>query len=1094
MNKRTGKAHMVTERLYMLVVLLQFLSLAAFAQTAVTGTVKDPSGNTLTGATVSLKGKPVATATDANGNFSIKLPGSGEVLVFSMVGFKKTEVPAAGKSTFNIVLEESAEALGEIVVTGYGRQSRELITTAVSKLDTKALENIPYANVLSSLQGSIPGLRVQSFTGQPGQAPRVILRGGTSISNPNGSEPLYVVDGVIRPNMNDIAADDIESVQVLKDAAATAIYGARASNGVILATTRSGKPGKLRVTYAYDITVADKGNTMLDYATARQYIEYGRLSVLWAGVKLPAATTTSRLNAASGFGTGNDLTNKTAYTTMYLTPENQHKLNEGWESMPDPVDPTKTIIFKGTDFQDLTYQTAVSHNHYLSASGGTEKATFFLSGGYLAGEGTALASDYKRLTFNVNGNLQVTSNFNVGARVMYANVSDHAITGDPLTMFTPNAYTFYRSASIPATTKYRFEDGSMAPGQNSGAGNPHYYQIGPYAPQRKNIRNTLSLALSGRWEILPGLTFDPQVSMFEISSNNRSFQPAYLSSVLTMNTTRTAAASSSSTKNYQADAVLTYAKLFSNAHNLEAKVGFSYYDRQSNLLNATGNGAATDLVPTLNGSSVPIAVGGTESKFVTEGLFSRINYDYNGKYLLSLTARYDGASNLGSANRFGFFPGVGIGWNLHKENFWKAIPTTVSSLKLRGSYGENGNIQGLGDFSAQGLYGIDGIYSGGGAVQPSVLPNPNLRWEESRTLNAGFDLGLFSDRVSVIFEYFRRVTDNLLINVTLPPSSGYENVLTNFGSLENKGFEAGLAAQVLPSASAFQWNVNLSVSNVNNKVLRLPNNGIEKNRQGGVYVWDPAIKNYAWKAGFAGGAVGAPTSFMEGSRVGDMYAYQQIGIYATDEEAAGAPEDISVPVDQVNPANGRKKYGGDVKWADLDGNNIIDSKDQVYVGNMLPTWTGGFTNTFSYKNLSLNIRTDFALGHTIYNYARVVADGQLQGDLMPSREFIEKSWKKQGDITNTPRFLWQNSQGNITRNATYYEKGDYLAIREVSLSYNLPEHLLRKIRLSNCRVNLTGSNLHYFTKYKGLNPEDGGPDNGRYPNPRGISLGVNVTL
>jgi hypothetical protein len=233
---------------------------------------------------------------------------------------------------------------------------------------------------------------------------------------------------------------------------------------------------------------------------------------------------------------------------------------------------------------------------------------------------------------------------------------------------------------------------------------------------------------------------------------------------------------------------------------------------------------------------------------------------------------------------------------------------------------------------------------------------------------------------------------------------------------------------------------------------------------------------------------------MEGSRIGDMYAYKQIGIYATDEEAAKAPVDMSVPVDQVVPANGRKKYGGDVNFADLDGNGIIDGRDQVYMGNIFPTWTGGFANYFTYKGLNIAIRTDFTVGHTIYNYAKVVADGQLQGDLMPTKDYIDKSWKKQGDITNTPRYLWQNSQGNITRNSIYYEKGDFLALREVTIGYNLPAALLRKINVSNVRANVTGSNLHYFTNYSGVNPEDGGSDNGRYPNPRSVTLSLNISL
>ncbi len=1079
-------------QLLVVFLLLQLLSInRVLAQSVVTGNVLDANGAPVQGVTVSADA--ISTITDEKGSFSISLPAGNNRLSFSGVGYKSQDVSVQGRSSVNITLEEDVAKLAEVLVVGYGKQSREKLTTSISKLDTRTLENVPYPNVLSAMQGSIPGLRVQSISGQPGVAPRIILRGGTSINNPNGAAPLFLVDGVIRSNINDIATDDIESIQVLKDAASTAIYGARASNGVVLVTTKSGKAGTTRISYSYDMSFADEGNRHLVYTNAREYIQYARQSVLWTGVKLPASTTNSRLTAPTGFGTGNDLTNKTAFTTQYLTPQNEYKLREGWESMPDPADPTRTIIFKDTDFQKLRYQTAKSHNHYLSVSGGTEKVKFNGGIGYWFGEGTALNSVYKRLSASFNTTLQVRKNMAVTGRVLYANTDFRFITADPAAQFTVLANTFYRSASLPSTAKYQFEDGTIAPGQSASAGNPHYYQIGPYAPQTANNNQKLTISVAGKWDILPGLSFEPLLSSHEEEGFGRSFQPAFLSSVTTLNTLRSASQSYSTSRSYQADAVLTYAKIISN-HNLEVKAGYSYFNRGSYSVSATGEGATTDLIPTLNASSVPRTVGGSEGRFITEGVFGRATYDYKEKYLLNLTGRYDGASNLGASNRFGFFPAAGLGWNLHKEEFWNTVPKAISSLKLRGTYGVNGNIQGLSEFGWQGLYGVGSEYNGGGAIQPSNIPNPNLRWEESKTFDAGVDLGLLDGRISVIFDVYRRVTDNLITNVALPTSSGFSTVQTNFGSLENKGIELDVNVKVV-SGKSFQWSTNFNAAKVATKVLKLPPNGIPGNRQGGVEIWDPETKSSVWKAGFGGGSVfGNPASFIEGSRIGDMYAYKQIGVYATDEEAAKAPVDISVPVDQVVPANGRKKYGGDVNFADLDGNGTIDTKDQVYVGNIFPTWTGGFSNYFSYKGLSIAVRTDFTLGHTIYNYAKVVSDGQLQGDLMPTKDFIEKSWKKQGDITNTPRYLWQNSQGNITKNSIYYEKGDFLALREVTIGYNLPADFLRKINVSNVRANLTGSNLYYFTKYSGVNPEDGGSDNGRYPNGRSVTLSMNISL
>lgn len=1078
---------------------LLFMLLCSFqvvGQTIVTGSAKDADGNVMTGVTVSEKGGNAATATDNTGKYSITVSNKNGTLVFSYTGYAEQEIALNGRTTLDVQLATTESRLNEVVVIGYGKQSREKLTTSISKLDQKTLENVPYTNALSAVQGSIPGVRVQSWSGQPGVGPRVIVRGGTTINNPNGASPLYIIDGVIRGNLDDVSTDDIESLQVLKDAAATSIYGARASNGVVLVTTRSAKAGSVRISYSYDLSFGDAGNQLREYVNARDYIQYMRQAVLWTGAKLPAATTQTRLTSPNGYGTGNDLTNRTGFTTQYLTPANQHKLNEGWQSMPDPADPTKTIIFFDTDYQKLTYQTAVSHNHYLSASGGTDKAKFSAGVGYLDGEGIALNSNYKRLTASLNSTLQIRDNMRIDGRVLYANTDFRLVNGDPQAQFSTLTNTFYRSASLPATAKYKFEDGTMAPGQSNSAGNPHYYQVGPYAPVVKNNEQKLTIVLAGKWNILPGLSFDPQVSSHQEQGFGRSFQPAFLANPTTLNTTRSTNQSYSNVRTWQADAVFTYLKDI-GLHNFEAKAGYSYFGQKTYSISATGDGGATDLIPTLNGVATPRTTTGSEGRFITEGVFARINYDYDAKYLLSLTARYDGASKLGASNRTGFFPGVGIGWNLHRENFWKNLPSQLSTFKIRATYGENGNIQNLSEFGWQGLFNVGARYNGEGGITPGQIPNSELRWEETKVADVGLDIGLFNNRVSLVADYYDRITENLITSVALPLSSGYGSVPTNNGSLNNKGFELDLTVAIFNPKSPLQWSVNLNGAKVKTTVRKLPDNGVDGNRIGGVNIWDPASKSYVWRPGFNAGAVfGNPGSFMEGYAIGDMYAYKQLGVYATDAEAAAGPVDVSgaVPADQVNPANGARLYGGDVRWLDSDGNGKIDSRDMVYVGNMFPKWTGGFSNYLTYKNFNLNIRTDFTLGHTIYNYGRVVADGQLQGDLAPTKDYIDKSWKKQGDITDVPRFLFQNSQGNISRNSTYYEKGDFLCLREVTLGYTFASAALKRAKISSLRLNATGSNLYYFTKFRGPMPEDGGADNGRYPNPRTLTISLNATF
>lgn len=1022
-------------------------------------------GTPLPGVNIVVKGTSRGTTTDIDGKYRMDV-SENETLVFSFVGFEAQEVVVGNQSQINITLNEGKH-LDEVVVIGYGTQSRETMTTSISKLDSKVLENVPLSNAASALQGTVSGVRVQTVTGQPGASPRVIIRGGTSINNPNGATPLYIIDGIMRDNMDDLDQSSIESIHVLKDAASTSIYGARGSNGVVIVETKSGKSGRTQINYKYNLITSQNVDD-LGLLSARDYIYFQRMGIMASAERKPSQL--SMLGQANSAGTGNDLTNNTAFSTQYLTPENEHKLNEGWQSMPDPADPTKTIIFSDTDFQSKLFQTGIGHDHSLSASGGTDAATYRIGVGYLDQDGIVITSKYKRLNAHLNGDFKVRDNVTVFGRLMYSNSSNNVPhTGSNL---------FGRTQGIPPTAKYRYEDGTLAPGVNTSLGNPEY--VVNYV-DAKNSSDKLSFAVGTHWEILPGLTFDPQVSLYQTIYDARHFERAYYNGPKAYNTNRNASGSFSKVVQKQVDAVFSYSKFF-NLHNVDAQVGTSYFSTMNSSLYASGRGAATDLIPTLNASATPVRVSGTEAHQLILGYFGRVNYNFDQKYLLSLNARYDGASNLGTGHKWGFFPGVSLGWNVSKEDFWTFLPENLLKLKLRGSYGVNGNISGLGFYTAQGSYSVGSRYNDIAMVQNSSLANSELMWERSKTVNLGLDAGFIDERITVFFDIYRRVTDNLLASLALPHSTGFGSILTNSGSLENKGVEVELSAGIMPRTSEFQWNIALNASTVKNKILELPYNGIENNRVGGFNVWDPEIGDYVWKGGL-----------QEGGTMGDYYAYKHLGVFATDEEASNAPLDVNVPhVDQ-------RKYGGDVDFLDADGNNIIDSRDMVYVGNEFPKATGGLTNTLSYKNLSLNVRMDYTAGHTVYNYLYGTLIGQFQGDNGLSKDLL-RSWQKQGDVTDIPRFYWadQQASNNLYRGGRYtsflYEKGDYLAVREVTLSYNVPKNLLEKFKLTRVNINVTGHNLHYFTNYRGANPEDGGRNYGRFPIPRSIIFGLNVTF
>lgn len=1052
---------------YCLLLLFTLFVSQAYAQLTINGVVKDNQGAKLAGVGIKLKGTNIGSNTDANGRYTLKASSNTGVLVFTYVGYSSVEVPFNGTTEVNAILIEGQSNLNEVVITGYGSQSRETVTTSISKLNAKVLENVPYQNVLTAMQGTLSGVRVQTTSGQPGAAPRVIIRGGTSINNPDGAAPLYIIDGVIR-DLNDISADDIESLQVLKDAAATSIYGARGSNGVVLVKTKSGKPGKTQVNYKYDFIASEAPHTY-DFASGREYIETARRGIMASAVFVPARLALLSPTQASSFGVGNDLTKNTLWTTQYLTAANQQKLNEGWESMPDPYDPTKTIIFKSTNFQPFLYQTGKSNNHYVTISGGTDRATFNAGVGYMYADGVFKTSDYDRTTFNLSGDIKATDKLSVSARVGYQKAGDNHIA--PVSNEVLMRYT-----ALPQIAKYNFEDGTIAQGFTTALGNPDYY-----LPLWNNngddfIREKLTLSLSSHWDILPGLSFDPQVSLFNSTTNTNTFLPAYYNG-LSLVTTRVTSASYSSFKQQQIDALFNYKKQFAGEHHLSALVGFAYVGGKNYSLSAAGQGAATDNIQTLNATSVRNAMSSSLSERLILSYLSNINYDYKQKYLLTLNGRYDGASNLGGGNKWGFFPGISAGWNIHKENFWKYLPTALSSFKLRTSYGVNGNIGELGDYTAQGTYAANAIYGGTSAIQNTVLPNADLRWEESKTLNLGADIGLFKDRINVLFDVYRRVTDNLLTTLTLPPSTGFGSILTNYGSLEGKGIELELSAHILPPSSAFQWEASFNASKLKNKILKLPNNNVERNRVGGELLWDAKTGTYTYQGGL-----------QEGGTIGDLFAYKQLGVYATDEEAAKGPQDAA--------AGAFPRKGGDSRWQDTDGNGTIDSRDRIKIGNIYPTITGGFSNYFSYKNLSLTIRMDYMTGHVIYNALATGFDTNSAGDISMSKNIVDKGWKKQGDITNVPQYMWLDPKANILRgSSTYYLKGDFLAVREVTLGYTVPAKIMQKVKLNGLRINITGNNLHYFSKALGVAfPENGGTDAGRYPVPRNFVFGASLTL
>lgn len=1049
----------------------------------VTGRVtSEDEGEPLPGVNVIVEGTSTGTVTDVEGNYSIQV-SEGQTLVFSFVGYETQRVQVENQDIINIILSSEPSQLDEVVVIGYGALERSRMTTSVSKLDDRTLKSAPRSNVGTALTGAIPGLRVQNVTGQPGESPNIVMRGGTSWSG-EGS-PLVLIDGVIS-SLYALNAEDIESIEVLKDAASTSIYGARAANGVILVTTKKGRTGDAQVRYSYKFG-SNQPREGYEYLNAEDYIRLNRLA--WKDyVELTGRTNfdTYILNPAVGWPATGNIDNS-IYTTQYLTPENEFLLNEGWKRMRDPLFGqtvagqdflNEYIIFQDNKMSDLFFQNSYVHDHHLSIVGGSERSTYALGLGYMNDKGIVLGSGFERFTANLNADHKITDNIKVGSTVSFAS-SSLARTYIP-------SYTqiFQRHAGQPPTSRIYNADGTLNPGLNVGFGNPLYYQdkfIGDNLEQR--LRSTVTLD----WDLLPELRFTLSGSYFNIHNSNEYFDKAYYTGG-NLVIDRNADAEYSRSQTMMGNAILDYNTTFFEDHTFNAMLGVEYYGFDVFNFEGGTRYSPTDMIPTLNVGAEPRFATSSQSANRLLSAFGRVNYDYQLKYLAQFNFRYDGSSKLGD-NKWGFFPGISFGWNIHNEDFFEDIGLSsyISSIKPRISYGVNGNVEELSDFGVFGTYGLSPIYGGERGYYNTELPLLGLKWESSTTFNMGIDLGLFNERLNIKADYFIRDVKNKLAPYALPHWTGFASIDTNIGTLRNKGFETEINANIITSPEGLSWDVGVMAYTVKNYAIELPDNGLPKNRQGGTQIYDPASGEVYWVGGL-----------QEGERVGldIVLGHVQEYLYNTIEQVSEHDNRYDT---YHFPENAYTRYPGNVAWRDVDGNDTIDYRDRVIQGRTTPNWMGGVTTSLSYKGLGLYVKADYAVGHMIYNLNRARGLSQVQGSQNSMVEQLN-AWRPDNTDTDVPRFIFVDAfkdhgvRGQDDRvNSRYNEKADFLCLREVTLSYNLPGTVLRNF-LGSLRMYLTGTNLIYFTKYTGNSPEEGGTDEGRFPLPRTFTLGVNVNF
>jgi len=1075
-----------------LTVVCLLLSAVLRAQSVkITGKVfAEKDHTTLPGVSVVVKGKNIGTQTNVNGEFTLNA-NSVDILVFTSIGYTPQEIKVGNTSNIQVSLKEDAAKLNEVVVVGYGEQSRRNVTGAITKLDAKVLETAPRANAAVALQGTIAGLSVTPSTGAPGAAPSILLRGGASINNP--LPPLVVVDGAIR-EFNDIPAEDIASIDVLKDASATAIYGARANNGVILITTKKGKAGTAEISYTFKMGY-NRLRDNYQYLDARDYIYYARLGGVNSGRSLSA------INATRGYGLLTDAANLSSFDIRTETASNINLLQQGWQDIDDPANPGNKIIFRdhSQEIKGLVFRNTHTQDHYLSGSGGNDKGKYFASLDYYKEDGIVLGADYNRVTGNFNGSYKLKPNLELTTGTALSTSSQLGTLGGDVN-------TIYRNQALWPTFNPWLNADKTDPNPGNGItdGNPLYW-LGK--AQRTNEIDHVTANATLKWDPTKELSFKLFGNGYLKQALNQGFAMATQTYSGSKNVARDATMSYSRDFTQTYDLSGRYAKTFGK-HDVNFMVLAEYLDIKHLEFGIDGQNAATDDITTPNASVLFPVGSNTGSKYEnrTISTLATLNYNYDQRFILNAVLREDGVSQLNYDRRIGYFPGVSAGWNVHNEAFYKnlSISNIMSTLKPRLSYGSNGNVAALGSYDVQGVYSTTTLYNGNGAFYDSSPTNFKLIWETSTSFDIGADIGLFHDRISLLFDYYNRQNHDLLTNLQLPSYTGFQALTTNLGTYQNTGYEFTLNANLINRPNGLRLDMGITASTVKNKVIKLPYNGNQNNRIGGLQVFDPKTGQVVWVGGT-----------QEGQPLGAIYGYKQVSIFKNAAEVAAVAGNRVDNVANITGPNlpagaGGHITPGDVNWLDVNGDGIIDSRDQVYLGNVNPTWIGGFNFSASYKGFSAYTRFQFNLGNTIYNDFIARTDGQYQGTFNMTTRMLN-SWSPTNTETNVPKVYYADqvigSKQNYTRsnnassainsnNSSLYESGDYLACREITLSYDLPKSLLGHTGvLSKTRLFLNANNLFYIKKFSGGAPETTtGIYNGSYPTPKSFVMGLQATF
>ncbi|MHA6246922.1 SusC/RagA family TonB-linked outer membrane protein [Pontibacter sp. CAU 1760] len=1043
----------------------------------VNGRVVDEKGTGLPGVTVLVKGTTTGVSTDASGNFSISAP-AGATLVFSYIGFQRQEVAVNNRSTVNVTMGTDTKALQEVVVTGYSSQAKKDITGAVAMVSAEELLSVPATNVAQALQGRAAGVTVGNDN-SPGGGVMVRVRGFGTI---NDNSPLYVIDGVpTKGNLNTLNPNDIESMQILKDASSASIYGARAGNGVVIITTKKGKSGEPRITFDSYYGVQRHGK-LLDLLNTNELAELTWESERNAGKLLNGNPSNPQ------YGNG-----PTPVIPDFIYPTgakaDDPRVNQAnyTNDIDDPAfGKTKFQITRankdGTNWLEEIFRPAVIQNYQVGATGGTDKGVYAFSANYYDQEGILKDTYYKRYAVRANTEFKIKNRARVGENLQVS-------FGERVGQVAGN-----NSESNPISMAYRMQPiipvydimGNFAGTKGGGLGNAR----NPVALQARNKDNVgqevrLFGNIFAELDLMKNLTARTSFGLDYNSFNMRNF------SIRDVESAEAAQTNSLSTNNsYDRDwtwsNTLAYDLNLSEVHRINVLLGTEAISSYGENFFGSRSGFFVDDLDFryLSAGSLAPANGGGGYDWRLFSTFGKVNYSFMDKYLLEGTVRRDASSRFAPANRYATFPAMSAGWRITQEEFMKGI-SFLDELKLRAGWGQTGN-QEIGNYNFastfqshpdQSNYDINGtnttVVIG---YDRSQFGNPNAKWETTTSTNIGFDAALFQGRVDFVFDWYTRTTTDMLFPVELPFTQGVAtNPFVNIGEMNNKGVDLGLNYNGTALGNELTFTVGANLSTYRNMVVKT--NGNPNTIYQGFGLRTPPV-----------------TATQQGQPLSSFYGYIVDGIFMTDDEAKA----------HAVQRGGADNIAGRFKYRDVNGDGVINGSDQTFIGNPHPDFTYGLNLNAEYKNFTLTVFAQGVQGADVFNYVRYWTDFQtFQGNR--SKRMLYDSWRPGKTDALLPQLRSGDAASSVP--STYFiEDGSYLRVKNIQLGYNLPTSWISRAGMGRANIYIQGQNLFTFTKYTGLDPEINlrgygagndrqlGVDEGAYPVSKNLLVGVNVSF